>query len=151
MKLPLLLLAVVSTGLLTQCATPPPGPSGPGFIPPPTVLMPVAANAREGQYAPRVEDTLRRAGLEPVYRGPADMRLDFSILEGPVNVDTAISLQDRGRLVAQGMARASGPPLMNRHRVVEDSFFQALGMFESQLLRTRPFPHTRPFPQPGSF
>ncbi len=132
------LYAVILVGLLAGCANDP-VPGGPGYRPP-TVLMPVQANAREGQFLPRVDDSLRRAGYEPVYRGSADMRLEIEILEGPVNVDTTLRLLDRGRVAAQGQARASGPPLVNRNRVVEDSFFQALAQFDSQLGRGRPYP-----------
>ncbi len=102
---------------------------------PPTVRMPVGTSAREGPLLPLVEDALRRGGYDPVYRGGADLTLDFAIEEGPVNVDTRIGLLRGGRVVAMGQGRASGAPLINRGRVVEDSFHQALSVFESQLGR----------------
>lgn len=125
--------------LISSCVvTPPVG--GPGFAPPPPprVLMPVDLSMREQAYAPQIEDVLRRAGYDTVYRGNADMLLEFTIDEGPVNVVTFIRLVDHGRALALGEGRASGPPLINRNRILEDSFYQALRMFESRVYRARP-------------
>ena len=138
MKAILLGSLVLLTCLLPGCVVEP-FPPGPAYLPPP-VLMPLTLNDRSSQYVGRVDETLRRSGLEPVYRGSADMRLEFSIDEGPVNVDTYLRLVDRGRVVALGQARASGPLLINRERVVQDSFYRALAQFESQLSRSRPYP-----------
>lgn len=126
------------TCILPGCVVEP-FPTGPGYAPPP-VLMPLTLNDRSTQYVGRVDEALRRARLEPVYRGSADMRLEFSIDEGPVNVDTTLRLVDRGRVVAFGQARASGPLLIQRERVVQDSFYRALAQFESQLNRSYPYP-----------
>ncbi len=135
MKTLSILLPALFAVLLSGCTTPQ-HPGGPGYAPPPTVLMPVDGSAREREFAPRIEDVLRRAGYETVYRGAGDLLLEFAIEEGPVNVDTRIRLLDKGRVTALGQARASGPPLINRNRVVEDSFFQALQAFESQVGRS---------------
>ena len=124
---------------LSSCVvTPPVG--GPGFVPPPLprVLMPVDLTLREQAYAPQIEDVLRRGGYDPIYRGNADLLLEFTIDEGPINVVTFIRLTDHGRAVALGEGRASGPPLINRNRILDDSFYQALRMFESRVGRGRP-------------
>jgi hypothetical protein len=126
-------------GMLSSCVvTPPVG--GPGFIPPPPprVLMPVNLNPREQAYLPEIENVLRRAGYDTIYRGDADHLLEFTIDEGPINVVTFIRLADHGRVVGLGEGRASGPPLLNRNRILEDSFYQALRMFESRLSRPTP-------------
>lgn len=135
---PLYLLLFLTSFLSSCVVTPPVG--GPGIPPPPPprVLMPVDLSVREQAYAPQVEDVLRRGGFDPVYRGNADLLLEFTIDEGPVNVVTFIRLVDHGRAVALGEGRASGPPLINRNRILEDSFYQALRMFESRVLRARP-------------
>jgi hypothetical protein len=100
--------------------------------------MPVDLTVREQAYAPQIEDILRRSGYDPIYRGNADLLLEFSIDEGPINVVTFIRLAEQGRVLALGEGRASGPPLLNRNRILEDSFYQALRMFESQMVRNRP-------------
>lgn len=126
-------------GILSSCVvTPPVG--GPGYVPPPPprVLMPVNLNTREQAYVPEIENVLRRAGYDTIYRGDADHLLEFTIDEGPINVVTFIRLADHGRVVGLGEGRASGPPLLNRNRVLEDSFYQALRMFESRLSRPTP-------------
>lgn len=136
--LPRALFAVLLVCVSSCVVTPP--VSGPGYQPP-RVLMPLDLTVREQAYAPQVEDALRRAGYDPVFRGSADMLLEFTIEEGPVNVVTFIRLSDHGRLVALGEGRASGPPLLNRNRVLEDSFYQALRQFESRLGgRPAPYP-----------
>jgi len=126
--------AVLSLLTLVSCVDSNPYPGG-GVAPPPppTVLMPATASVREQAYIPQVEEVLRRNGLDPVYRGRTDMLLEFTIEEGPVNVDTYIRLIDQGRIAALGQGRANGPPLINRNRVLEDSFFRALTDFERQL------------------
>jgi hypothetical protein len=102
--------------------TPPVG--GPGYIPPqpPRVLMPVDLNVREQAYVSEIENVLRRGGYDIIYRGDADHLLEFTIDEGPINVVTFIRLVDHGRTVGLGEGRASGPPLINRNRILEDSF-----------------------------
>jgi hypothetical protein len=130
------LMAVV----LCHCVETTPVPGGTGWVPPPPpkVLMPVDLSARERAYVPQVEDVLRRSGLDPVYRGSADLLLEFSIEEGPINVDTNLRLIDDDRVEALGQGRASGPPLINRNGILEASFYQALRGFEGELSRRRP-------------
>lgn len=126
---------------LVSCVDPNPFPGPGGGMappPPPTVLMPVTGSVREQAYIPEIENVLRRNGLDPVYRGRTDMLLEFTIEEGPVNVDTYIRLIDHGRAAALGQGRASGPPLINRNRVLADSFYRALTDFEDQIARSRP-------------
>jgi len=126
--------AVLSVLTLVSCVDPTPYPvGGAAPPPPPTVLMPATATVREQAYLPQIEEVLRRNGLDPVYRGRTDMLLEFTIEEGPVNVDTYIRLIDQGRIAALGQGRANGPPLINRNRVLDDSFFRALTDFERQL------------------
>jgi hypothetical protein len=133
--------------VLVGCVDNQPFPPGGGLAPspPPTVLMPVSGTVRERAFVPQIEGVLQRNGLVPVYRGRAEMVLEFTIEEGPVNVDTYIRLIDHGRVAALGQGRASGPPLINRNRVLEDSFFRALTDFERQLGRFGPAPTPRPF------
>lgn len=138
----LLRIMLVGLGLMTgvSCVDTRPFPdSGGGVAPaPPMVLMPATSSVREQPFLPQVEGVLRRNGLDPVYRGRAEMLLEFTIEEGPVNVDTYLRLIDHGRVVALGQGRASGAPLINRNRVLEDSFFRALSDFERQVARFRP-------------
>jgi hypothetical protein len=107
--------------------------------------MPVSGTVRERAFVPQIEGVLQRNGLLPVYRGRTEMVLEFTIEEGPVNVDTYIRLIDHGRVAALGQGRACGPPLINRNRVLEDSFLRALTDFERQLGRFAPTPAPRPF------
>jgi hypothetical protein len=100
--------------------------------------MPVNLNPREQAYLPEIENVLRRAGYDTIYRGDADHLLEFTIDEGPINELTFIRLADHGRVVGLGEGRASGPPLLNRNRILADSFYQALRMFESRLSRPTP-------------
>lgn len=139
MKHHLSFAALIIFGFLSSCViTPPVG--GPGYVPPapPRVLMPIDLNMREQAYLPEIENVLRRAGYETIYRGDADHLLEFTIEDGPINVVTFIRLADHGRTIGLGEGRASGPPLINRNRVLEDSFFQALRMFEGRLSRVTP-------------
>lgn len=131
---------------LVSCVDPNPFPGAGGGLappPPPTVLMPATGSVREQAYLPEIENVLRRNGLDPVFRGRADMLLEFTIEEGPINVDTYIRLINQGRVAALGEGRANGPPLINRNRVVADSFYLAMTNFEGQIARYRPA--QRPF------
>lgn len=103
--------------------------------PPPTVLMPSKLSDRERQFAPEVEAALRTAGMVPIYRGRGEMQLEFEMLEGPINTDTRLRLVEDGRVIASGDGRGSGPPLVRRERVAENSFQRALETFSSQLGR----------------
>ena len=98
--------------------------------------MPAELSERERQYVGEVEVCLRSAGMVPVYRGRGDRVLEFRILEGPVNVDTRLRLKEEGREIARGEGRGSGPPLIRREGVAEESFRAALQTFEAAL---RPF------------
>lgn len=103
--------------------------------PPPTVLMPSKLSDRERQFAPEVETALRTAGMVPIYRGRGEMQLEFEMLEGPINTDTRLRLLEDGRVLASGDGRGSGPPLVRRERVAENSFQRAMDTFSTQLDR----------------
>ena len=134
--------------LMVSCETPPIGSGGFGAPPPPRVLMPMDVTVRQQPFMPMIEDVLRRSGYDPIYRGTADHLLEFTVEEGPINVVSFIRLVDHGRVVSMGEGRASGPPLLNRNRVLEDSVYMALQRFESGLMRrpgmTRPVGPTYP-------
>jgi hypothetical protein len=136
MKTALFAALSLSIMVVSSCVMPPPT-GGPGFNapPPPRVLMPIDLTVREQAYVPEIENVLRRAGYDPIYRGDADQLLEFTIDEGPINVLTFIRLVDHGRTVGLGEGRAAGPPLINRNQVLADSFYQALRMFEGRLSR----------------
>lgn len=123
--------------LMVACESAPLGSGGFGAAPPPPprVLMPMDLTVRQQPFMPQIEAVLRRAGYDPIYRGAADHLLEFTVEEGPINVVTYLRLVDHGRVVSMGEGQASGPPLLNRNRVLEDSFYLALQRFESGLLR----------------
>lgn len=125
---------VVSAAMMS-CVMPmdPLGP--PGMPPPPTVMMPETSTLREQAFLPQIESTLRRYGLEPIYRGRALMNLTLTIDEGPINTDTVIQMTESGRIVADGRGRDSGPLLLRGQQRAENSFFRALRQFEGQLPR----------------
>jgi hypothetical protein len=125
---------IISMVLLTSCTQ----PNSPFFggnqpPPPPSVLMPVDLTLRQQNFMPILEDTIRRNGLLPVYRGRADMLLEFVMEEGPINIDTHLRLLENSRVLAAGSGRQAGAPLMNRNQVAENSFYRALQQFEPQL------------------
>jgi len=138
------LLLGVSAAMMS-CVMPadPLGP--PGMAPPPTVMMPETSTHREQAFLPQIEATLRRYGLEPVYRGRALMNLTFMIDEGPINTDTILQMTESGRIVVDGRGRDSGPLLLRGQQRAENSFFRALRQFEDQLARVdyRPAPYYR--------
>lgn len=149
--MPHLLLIVLAALALSSCA----GTRRSAYIgdeppPPPTVLMPSKLSDRERQFAPEVEAALRSAGMVPIYRGRGEMQLEFKMLEGPINADTHLRLLEGGRAVASGDGRASGPPLVRRDRVAENSFQRAMETFSSQLDRVSPRNHRSP-PDTGFF
>jgi hypothetical protein len=128
------LLLLLVPLLLNACAQTRRSPYvGDGAPPPPTVRMPAELSARERQYVGEVEASLRAAGMVPVYRGRGDRELEFRILEGPVNTDTRLRLEEDGREIARGEGRGSGPPLIRREQVAEESFRAALQTFEAAL------------------
>ncbi len=100
---------------------------------PPTVGMPAELSERERSFAHELESALRGRGYVPVRSGAGDMELSFEIAEGPINTDTRIELDEGGRRVAEGFARASGAPLVGRRGVAEKSFQRAFAQFEASL------------------
>jgi hypothetical protein len=95
--------------------------------------MPAELSERERSFAPELESALRSRGYVPVRSGAGDMELAFEIAEGPINTDTRIELDEGGRRVAEGFARASGAPLIGRKGVAEKSFQRAFAQFEASL------------------
>jgi hypothetical protein len=131
MKSPLVFLAVVSMAILPSCVT-----RRSEFSPDNrqvTVGMPAKLSDRERNYIPDVDRALRDEGYTPVRYGRGDLDLEFEIAEGPINIDTTITLSERRREIAKGFGRAAGAPLLKRDKVADTSFNRAFEEFRSSL------------------
>jgi len=97
--------------------------------------MPAELSERERLFIPQVDSAMRREGLVPVRNGKGDLQLDFSMSEGPININTRISLSEDEAVIITGNGRAAGAPLIGRSSVAEKSFSEAFGEFDANLSR----------------
>jgi hypothetical protein len=105
-----------------------------------------------------VASVLEDHGYQPVSAGGHRYTLDFEIEEGPINVDSTITLSKDGQVLARGWGRDGGPRKIFQHgEVVRRAFAQSLDDFSAQLARVSRFdmeetlPPLHPAAPPSSY
>lgn len=98
-----------------------------------TVGMPGTLSERERLHIGEVDAALRSGGYLPVKHGSGEFQLKFRISDGPIHARTKIQLRDGWSVLAEGRGAVAGWPMFGRDRVVEQSFQQAFGEFQSGL------------------
>ena len=127
------LSAILWAVALAACVT----PSGGRTVREPRyVSLPYAVDAVERPYLREVAAALEAHGYQPVKTAGERYRLEFAIEEGPINVDSTITLTKGGQTLAQGWGRDGGPRKIFLHEeVVRNAFDQSLDEFTAQLGR----------------
>ena len=104
-----------------------------------TVLMPIDLDEREVQYVGQIASILQRNGYQPVDRGPAEYKIEFTIETGPVNADATLRLLGRSGIVAEATGRDGGPRIIfDRNGVARNAANRCFDQFEPQLSSNRP-------------
>lgn len=127
------LSAILWAIALAGCVTPPDGRT---VREPRYVSLPYGLDAVERRFLPELAAALEAHGYQPVKTGGQRYGLDFAIEEGPINVDSTITLTKDGQTLAQGWGRDGGPRKIFQHdEVVRSAFDQSLDEFTAQLGR----------------
>jgi hypothetical protein len=125
----LLLSASLGSCVVTPDGTPPKRQ-------PRYVSMPPAPGILERQYMPEVADTLEDYDFRAVNTPGERYSLDFLIEEGPINVDSTITLYKDGRIIAQARGRDGGvKKALQPAKYIQRAYERSLEDFEDQLDR----------------
>lgn len=141
---------IVGGMVLSGCVTP---PEGRPARQPRYVSLPYAPDMLERQFLPEVAEALEDAGYRPVSSGGQSYRLDFEIEEGPINVDSVITLTKDGQTLAQGRGRDGSPrKIFQPAEFIRRAFDRSLGDFNAQLQRVSSYDveETRPYASPDA-
>lgn len=112
----------------------PPQQGGSGYRVDRRVQLPSNLSEEERSFVPRFASLLERRGYEPVYGGGAPYALEFSLDEGPINIDATARLYRHGDTLVDVTERDGGPRiLMNRSGVRQTAVQRCLEEFDSQL------------------
>ncbi len=133
--LPIAILAAAAGLTLPSCETARSSGSGRPYVPTVAFNGDHRFTETENRYLGTVEDVLSDAGYR-VTRDDrrADYLADLIIEEGPINVDTTITLARGDHEVARAEARVgSATTLFRRGKVAEQSFEKALAEFQSEV------------------
>ena len=100
------------------------------------VSLPFSPDMLERQFLPEVAEALEDYGYRPVNTGGERYKLDFQIDEGPLNVDSTITLTKDGQPLAEGRGRDGGPrKVFQPSGYIRRAFDRSLEDFNAQLER----------------